>query len=118
MFKAKRTYLDYLKDISDEFSHIGEFTKKLSYDAFAKDKKTIYAVVRSFEVIGEAVKHIPPDIKKKYPKIPWKKMAGMRDKLIHEYFGVDQRTLWETVRVRIPEVKALIVPLLNKKRRG
>lgn len=116
MSEAKRTYLDYLKDISDEFRHIEEFTRELSYEIFAKDKKTIYAVIRSFEVIGEAVKNIPSGIKKKYPKIPWKKMAGMRDKLIHEYFGVDRQTLWKTIKGRIPEVKALIVPLLKKRR--
>lgn len=65
----------------------------------------IYAVIRCFEIIGEAVKNIAQDFKDKHSDIPWSKMAGMRDKLIHSYFGVDYETLWETIKKRIPEIK-------------
>lgn len=68
----------------------------------------MYAVVRCIEVIGEAAQKVPKSIREKYPSIPWTKMAGMRNKMIHEYFGVDVRILWETVREDIPSLKLLI----------
>ncbi len=71
------------------------------------------AVIRNFEIIGEASKHIPETIRGKYPKIPWKEMAGMRDKLIHEYFGVKLEVVWETVKKRFPELKILIREVLD-----
>ncbi len=73
---------------------IQEFTKGMQYSQFVHDKKTTSAVIRQFEIIGEAAKHIPASIKKKYPEIPWKDMSGMRDRLIHGYFGVDYQLVW------------------------
>jgi len=70
----------------------------MTFEDFAKDKKTINAVIRSIEVIGEATKNIPKTIRDKYLSIPWKKMAGMRDKMIREYFGVDIKILWKTIK--------------------
>ena len=77
----------------------------MSYEAFAKDRKTVDATVRNFEIIGEATKHIPERIRKEYPKVPWKDMAGMRDKLIHGYFGVKLDVVWKTIKERLPAVK-------------
>lgn len=74
----------------------------------------IYAVIRCFEIIWEAVKNIAQDFKDKHPDIPWSKMAGMRDKLIHPYFGVDYETLWETIKKRIPEIKTLFKNILKE----
>jgi len=70
-------------------------------------------VIRSIEVIGEAAKHIPKSIRDKYPSIPWRKMAGMRDKLIHEYFGVDIKILWKTIKKDIPPLKPLMQNILE-----
>ncbi len=114
MSRQKRIYLDYIKDINDEIKNIEEFTRGLSYEKFVDDTKTSYAVIRSFEIIGEAVKNIPSDIKDRYPEIPWKSMAGMRDKLIHEYFGVDYETLWQTIKLRVPEIKPLLKSFLKQ----
>jgi uncharacterized protein with HEPN domain len=82
----KRNYQDYLKDILDSINDIEEFKK---------DKKTINAVVRSIEVMGEATKNIPKSLRNKHKEIPWKKIVGMRDKLIHEYFGIECRNFME-----------------------
>ncbi len=83
----------------------------MSYDDFSRDKKTIYAVVRGLEIIGEAVKKVPKELRESYPDIPWKRIAGMRDKLIHEYFGVDIEVVWKTVREDIPYLKSLFFNL-------
>jgi uncharacterized protein with HEPN domain len=85
----------------------------MSFEDFKRDKKTIYVVVRGIEVMGEAAKKIPKTLKDKYREIPWKKMAGMRDKLIHEYFGVDVEILWKTIKDDIPSIKPLVQELLK-----
>ena len=105
---------DYLRDILDSMRKAQQFVKNLSYDEFADDDKTIFAVVRALEIIGEATKNIPDDIRKSNPDVPWKDMAGMRDILIHDYIGVDVETVWLTVTIKIPEVIPLIQKLLTK----
>ncbi|MBU2439860.1 DUF86 domain-containing protein [bacterium] len=87
----KRDYGDYIQDILDSIIDIENFIKGMNFEEFTKDRKTINAVVRSIEIIGEATKKIPKSLRDKYPDIPWKKMAGMRDKLIHEYFTLTRR---------------------------
>ena len=77
----------------------------MGYDEFVCDRKTVNAVVRSIEIIGEATKNIPESLKNKHPQIPWKKMSGMRDKLIHEYFGIDISILWEVATKEIPIIE-------------
>jgi len=108
-----REYGDYIEDILDSINAIKEFVKGIDFEDFTKDKKTIYAVVRGIEIIGEATKHIPISIRNKYPEIPWKDIAGMRDKVIHEYFGVDLKVVWETVTRHLPEIRPLIQNVLN-----
>jgi len=83
----KRNLIPYLKDILDNLELAAGFTAGMSYDEFCLDTKTVYAVIRCLEVMGEAAKNIPTATRRKYPDIPWKEMAGMRDKLIHGYSG-------------------------------
>jgi len=92
----RRDYRDYLQDILDSIDDIASFVQGMGFEEFKRDRKTINAVVRSIEVIGEASKRIPRGLKTKYKGVPWREMAGMRDKLIHEYFGVDVEILWKS----------------------
>ena len=102
----------YLKDILQNMRDAEEFIQGFSYDQFASDKKTLNAVMRSIEVIGEAAKQVPDEIRLNYSSVPWKEMAGMRDKLIHFYFGVDREAVWLVVKERIPGLKPLIEQIL------
>ncbi len=92
---------------------VEKFVEGMTYKDFCGDDKTVFAVIRALEVIGEAVKNIPDEIRKTYPKIPWKSMAGMRNKVIHQYFGVDLKVIWETVKHRIPEIKPQFEEILK-----
>ncbi|MFQ5714852.1 MAG: DUF86 domain-containing protein [Candidatus Scalinduaceae bacterium] len=109
-----REYRDYLSDILDAMVKAKRFIAGMSYDDFTKDDKTIFAVIRSLEIIGEATKNIPEDFREQNPEIPWKDMAGIRDVLIHDYFGVDKETVWLTVKKKILQVMPLIEQLLEK----
>lgn len=104
----KRNITLYIKDILQNIRYIESFIKNMSYEEFVSDRKTSYAVVRCIEIIGEAAKNIPDDIREKYPDIPWKKMAGMRDKISHFYFGIDMKKVWLTVERDIPRIKPMI----------
>ncbi|HUU99942.1 MAG TPA: DUF86 domain-containing protein [Bacteroidales bacterium] len=97
-----RVYGDFVQDILDSIDDTGNFIEGMDFEDFIKDKKTIYSVVHAIEIIGEATKNIPEQIKKKYSEVPWKKMAGMRDRLTHGYFGVDLEILWGTAKKDVP----------------
>jgi len=109
----KRDCRVYLRDILQAFRNAQQFVGRMSYEEFLSDRKTISAVVRELEIVGEATKQLPASVRRKYPQIPWLDMAGMRDKLIHFYFGVDMEIVWETVKGRIPELEPLIEDVLS-----
>jgi uncharacterized protein with HEPN domain len=95
----------YLLHIADSIARIEEFTRGLDRDGFKGSRLVQSAVVREFEVIGEASKKVSDGFKARTPSIPWKRIAGMRDKLIHDYFGVDLDAVWETVVRDLPDLK-------------
>jgi uncharacterized protein with HEPN domain len=109
----KEEFLDYVEDIIEAMNDAQTFVKNLDFDSFVKDKKTVYALNRALGIIGEATKQIPAQIRDRYPEIPWKKMAGMRDKVIHEYFGVDLKRVWSTVDKDIPRLRPMFEQILK-----
>jgi uncharacterized protein with HEPN domain len=99
-----RDLRDYINDLIEACEDILSFTKGMSYSDFIGDKRTINAVVRSLEVIGEATKKLPTSLRDNYSDVPWKQMAGMRDKLTHAYFGIDKQMVWQAVQIDIPKI--------------
>lgn len=95
----------YIHDIVDSIEKIEDYTKDLSFEQFSDDQKTIDAVIRNFEIIGEATKNLSNEIKFSYQDVPWKEMAGMRDKMIHDYSGVDLTIIWKTIKERFPGLR-------------
>lgn len=108
-----RDNLVYLQDILEAIKDIESFTEDFDYAKFQNDKKTIQAVIRELEIIGEAVKQLSSEIKEKEMNIPWKEIAGMRDKLIHQYFGIKLNLVWKTIQVDIPILKNNILSILK-----
>ena len=99
-----RDILVYLEDIVDAASKSKRFINNMDYAQFIDDDKTSFAVVRALEIIDEAAKKVPDSVRYKYPEVPWRSMAGMRDKLIHNYTGVDWEVVWNTVQNDVPEI--------------
>jgi len=117
---SKRDLKLYIKDILNAIDSIEQFIEGMKYEDFIKDDKTTSAVIRKFEIIGEASKNIPANFKKKHSDIPWKEMAGFRDKLIHFYFGIKYELVWETIKLKLPALKirlAKIMSELNQKKK-
>lgn len=106
----ERLYRDYLHDILENAEKAMSFVAGMTEDEFVQDEKTVFAVIRAIEVIGEATKKIPNKIREKYPHGPWREMAGTCDKLIHAYFGVNSAVIWKTVSEDTP----LLLPLLRQ----
>ena len=96
----KREYFDFLMDMHDNASRAIKFATGMNYETFAKDDKTVYAVIRAIEIIGEAASKLPKEILTKYPVLPWRDIIGMRNKLVHAYFGVKMVVIWQTLSKR------------------
>jgi len=110
---SKRKDAELLEDIKEAIKRIEIYTQKIEYKKFLKDTKTQDAVVRNLEIIGEAVKNISKELKKKFFQIPWKELAGLRDRLIHKYFGVNYEVVWTIIRDELPEI-SLKIDKINK----
>jgi uncharacterized protein with HEPN domain len=113
MSAQDKIIIDYLNDILEAIVNIKRFLTGIDYPTFTEDIKTQYAVIRALEIIGEASKKIPNEIKENYPWIPWRFMAGMRDKLIHDYFGVDTQVVWNTATEDIVALEEKIKNLIS-----
>jgi len=104
----------YLEDILEAIARIQRYTSGLSREAFAGDERTLDAVVRNLEVIGEAVKQLPADVRSQAPSVEWQKIAGLRDILIHQYFGIDVEILWDIVENKLPGLDAAVRSLVHR----
>lgn len=101
----RRTALQFLDDILESIGNIEEDTSGISLDVFSKDRRRRDAVIRNFQVIGEAVKSLPEDLRERYPDIDWKKIAGFRDVITHGYFGIKDTILWDNAINKLPGLK-------------
>lgn len=105
--------LEYLEHIKSEINYLQKNSANLQFEEFIDDNTLTRAFLRSIEIIGEAAKNLPDSFKEKHTEIEWKSMAGMRDKLIHAYFGVDYKIVWTVVQQKIPVLKEQIEPIIH-----
>ncbi|MCK4306627.1 DUF86 domain-containing protein [candidate division WOR-3 bacterium] len=107
-----------MEDIYKNAGKILKYAQDKTYNEFTKDEMLIDAITRNLEIIGEAVKHIPKDVREKYNFIVWEEIAGLRDILIHEYFGINYRILWDIVKNEVPQLKEQMGIILKEKQNG
>ena len=110
----RRTGKLFVEDILEAIDKIKRHIEGLTYETFVKNELVIDAVIRNLEIIGEASRNLSEDVRKKYPEIPWGRMIGLRNIIIHEYFGVDLAIIWEIITKNLPETKPKIVAMLKK----
>ena len=111
---SERADGDLLRDIREAVRRIQTYTHAMTYDRFLSDIKTQDAVVRNLEIMGEATKGLTTELREKYPNVPWRGMAGVRDRLIHHYFGVNLDIVWDIVTVELPTLGSEIEAILQQ----
>lgn len=112
--RDQRDFTEFLQDILDAINDVEAFINGMEFNEFSGDKKTIYAVMKALEIIGEATKNLPDTLKNEYPDVPWKFMAGIRDKVVHGYFVVDLPIIWKTAKKDLPSLKSSIEEILEE----
>ncbi len=116
MSPIKREFILYLEDMLHSMDRIEEYLEGLDFIKFKQTYIVVDAIIRNFEIIGEASKSIPTDIQKKYPEIPWRKMYGLRNLIAHEYFGIDYEMIWEIARKNLPQNRIDLIEIIRKEK--
>jgi len=114
MKASERNSIDYINDILDATEKASRFVSGIDFEHFCANDEKVYAVIRALEIIGEAAKNIPAQLRRRYPEIPWKDVAGMRDKLVHGYFGVNMKRVWDTVLTDLPPLRNVVIRMLDE----
>jgi uncharacterized protein with HEPN domain len=112
---SKRDVKIILKEILNEINKIDKFTKDIDYETFVSNEMRLYAVIRCLEVIGEGVRQLPEDFKKSHSSLEWRKIVDLRNILIHQYFGIELKIIWDVVKNKIPVLKHYIEEILKEK---
>ena len=108
-----RDYEVFLQDVLEAIANVAEFVGPMTRTEFEADKKTVHAVVRDLEVIGEAIKSVPAEVRARHPQVPWQRVAGLRDILIHHYFEIDIDIVWDIIQNKLPKLKLQIQAVLG-----
>jgi uncharacterized protein with HEPN domain len=111
--KSKRDYSDYLMDMLEASTKAIQFLKDVNFQAFSKHEEKVFAVIRALEIIGEAARNIPKSMRERYVDVPWDDIIGMRNKVIHGYFGVDVEVIWKTVHEDLPPLQTRMMKILE-----
>ena len=99
-----REYSDFLRDMLENAQRAIQFVYGMDFKTFSNDEKTLYAVIRAIEIVGEAAAKVPDEVRSNYPRVPWREVKGMRNKLVHNYFGINKEVVWQTVQEDLPEL--------------
>ncbi len=116
MSSIKREFILYLEDMLQAMDRIDEYLTGLDFKKFKQTYIVVDAIIRNFEIIGEASKNVPTNIQKKYPEIPWRKMYGLRNLIAHEYFGIDYEMLWEIAKKNLPQNRIDLIEIIRKEK--
>jgi len=113
---SKRNWQLFIEDIAESIKLIQEYTAKMDFENFKNDRKTADAVVRNFEIIGEASKYVPEAIKNKYHKVDWQAIIGLRNRITHEYFGISLSIIWHIIKEELPKLQKQMKDILTKEK--
>jgi uncharacterized protein with HEPN domain len=112
----RRGLVDFLQDIDRSIDAIDRFVTGVDFESFAMNEEKATAVIKKLEIIGEAVKQVPEEVRSKYPEIPWRSIAGMRDLLVHVYWNTDLNVIWQVIEEDLPPLKQVVIQILAERR--